>query len=219
MSATEMERKTYKKSFLKNIQSAFSFETVSWTTGLKESLSGFLTSVGFDVKDTGEAAIVQGSRNSITVVVTDGGVVLSMELKDYVSFENYMAVLSSIFDVFKILGCDIVKSFIFQKLNLYKIGFSNTKPAKEDIFKALFSEEVRNCQPALTFTEQDYFYIAQPDYKEFDDHVVAKLLISSMRVSPINVAELLDEMKLVNDKVFNVWYNATTDGVKKIMDK
>lgn len=222
MTANNITRKTFNKSFLKNVQSVFSYDTVSWTTELKEEITGYLVNKGFTSSDTGSNALVQCSNNNIVVMVSEKGVILSMEVGDYISFEHYVEIFSNIYGLFEIIGCSEIKNFIFQKLNLYRIGMlkDGQKPTKDYTYRALFSNVVRENLPAFTdTTDPGYFYTIQPGFNENEDYVVARLLISSMRVSPVKLKDLVKELTHANEKMYRLWYDATSDRVKDLMSK
>lgn len=221
MAANDITRRIFNKSFLKNVQSVFSYDSVLWTDELKEKVSEYLADRGFTNSKTGDVPMVQCSKNSIAVMVSEKGVILSMEVADYVSFEHYLEILSDISAVFDIVGCVEIKNFIFQKLNLYRIGVlkDGKKPSKDDTYRILFSADVCKSEQALTDSAPNYFYTIQPGFNEYEDHVVAKLLISSMRVSPIAPKELIEELKQVNERMYSLWHDATTDKVKELMSK
>lgn len=219
MNINNINRKIFGKSFLKNIQSAYTFEQVGWTDSIKKSIIELLKNNEFEIANTGDIPAVQAKKNTIISIISSNRVILSMDIRDYVCFDEYIKYIEMVCQIFNILGCKELKNFIFQKENYYKLEKSQDIDTSQNaVFKALFTDKVLLNPSDCISENNNCFFMVQPSYKEDENHVIAKLVISTLSTHSLPKDNLIEELTQVNNTMYQLWYEATTEGVHKIMD-
>lgn len=215
-----IKRKTFRRSFLKNVQAVFSCDAIQWTQERKEQIVTYLQRADFTCDGSGNLPMMQAKREQSVLVVSNSGVMLAMDVRDYVSFEKFIDTLVLIPAILNILNCETIKSFLFQKLNSYK--FTKSEDGKvvdeETAYHSLFEPSVIKTR-GLVEMHDGSLSTCMLKFNEEEGYTVASLLVSVMHTDPIAVENLIAEMGNANEIIYQVWYKSTLDKVRMMMDK
>lgn len=214
-------RRVYKKSFLKNIQSVYSYTPFTLTNEKKKELEDLMKGRGFKITNTGDVPMVQGNKDTAALIVSEKGIVLSMDVSNYINFEHYTEYINFVIEILNIVSCSELTNFILQKVNLFKLSkaAAGENAVQDKVFRALFTKEVVDDLSSMATFENGCFYTVQPTYKDEGDYVVAKLTITALNSQKVTVQSLLENLAAVNDIMYDKWYRSTTDKVREIMEK
>lgn len=219
--ATEIiKRKTFRRSFLKSVQVVISCDAIQWTQERKERIVEYLNNANFICEGTSNVPMLQAKREHSVFVVSNSGIMLMMDVRDYVSFENFTDTLILIPAVLDILNCEMIKSFLFQKLNSYKFSKSEDGKVVDEntAYNSLFEPSVIKTR-GLIEMRGGSLSTCMLKFNEEESYTVANLLVSVMHTDPVAVENLIIEMGSANEMIYQMWYKSTLDNVRLMMDK
>ncbi len=216
------DRQTFKKSYLKRIQCVLTFEKTEWTDELKKKANDLLKGNGFDLKSTGDLSMVQGIRNATVVILTDKGMTINTDKIDYGGFDDYKIFLSEIMiPLLTMSGVKTITTCIFQKSNSYKINKGKVKMefTREQVLSTLFTPLLTEANVPVGVMENEYFYTSQYKYEDKEETIIIELIISSMKLYEQPTEGFVERLEIVNQRMYDFWYESVSEKVRKSMEE
>ena len=215
-------RRIFKKSFLKSIQCILTFDKIEWTAELKEKTTILLQNKNFVMKATGELPMVQAQRNMTVVILSDRGLMLTTDKMDYGGFEAFSNSHAEIMmELLKVADVNAITTSIFQKINSYMVNKAKTKLelTKDLVLSTLFSPMLLDTKVPLGVMEDDCFYTSQYRYEDKGDAIIIELIVSAMKPQEQPVDGVLKGLTVINERLYDFWYESVNENVRKSMEE
>ena len=216
------KRTIFKKSFLKTISCACTLEDASWSANTKKEVSDLLCENGYSLIDTGVLPLVQAKKGTISLLISSKMMAIATDVKDYINFEHFLNILTLSDKLLGIMSCNEIKALLFQKMNQYNIHFkkSEQKVTEDKLYKLLFSNVMlANLPIRIREGNEDEMLFAQTAFKEEDgtNQASATLTVGVALTRGIKVNEWIQRMKELNEALFSMWMEATSETIRNVM--
>ena len=217
------KRRVFKKSFLKSISCACTLEDASWSEVTKKVIADLLCADGFTLIDSGALPMAQAKKNTMSILVSRQMLIITTDVKDYISFEHFLdTIIVLSVKLLHAMSCTVIKALLFQKMNQYNIHSQRTgqKVTEDKLFKLLFSDEMlANLPIRITKESEKKMLFSQTAFKEEEgaDQASALLTVGAVLTEGIKVNEWIDRMTELNEALFTLWTEATSETIRNVM--